>query len=205
MSKGRKGRSPDQIRKDRAEIARLYLRSWTQAEIGGQLGLSRQQVGYDLDAVRQEWLRSSLQDFNARKAEELARIDRLERQYWDAWDASCKDRQTSTTSQTTDPKGERVKAEVRTNEQSGDPRYLNGVQWCISKRCDILGLNAPQKVAPTNPEGDQEYAGGFSEADRLAILQRLYAAVGAGPGTPSADGQAAADGPLLGGSGPAAG
>jgi len=65
MSRARKGRSPDQIRKDRAEVARLYLEGRTQADIGAQLGLSRQQIGYDLGAVRQEWLRSSLVDFNA--------------------------------------------------------------------------------------------------------------------------------------------
>jgi hypothetical protein len=73
--RGRQARSPDQIRKDRAEIARLYLQRLTQAEIGQRLGLSRQQVGYDLNAVREEWLQSALVDFNAKKAEELARID----------------------------------------------------------------------------------------------------------------------------------
>jgi hypothetical protein len=88
MGRGRKGRSPDQIARDRAEIARLYLQRRTQAEIAAQPGMSRQQVGYDLGAVRQGWLESSLTDFNARKAEELARIDRLEREYWDAWQAS---------------------------------------------------------------------------------------------------------------------
>ena len=47
MPKGRKGRTPDQILKDREEIARLYLQRLTQREIGERLGLSRQQVGYD--------------------------------------------------------------------------------------------------------------------------------------------------------------
>jgi hypothetical protein len=110
MSKGRKGRSPDQIRRDRAEVARLYLQGWTQADIGARLGLSRQQIGYDLEAVRQEWLRSALVDFDAKKAEELAKIDRLEGEYWAAWEASKKERQSSTTEQTTDAEGERLKA-----------------------------------------------------------------------------------------------
>jgi Homeodomain-like domain len=81
MRKGRRGRSPDQIRKDRAEIARLYLQRMTQSDIGARLGLSRQQIGYDLEAVRQAWLQSSLMDFNTRKAEELTRIDALEREH----------------------------------------------------------------------------------------------------------------------------
>jgi Helix-turn-helix domain len=157
MSKGRKGRSPDQIRKDRAEIAALYLQGHTQRDIGVKLGLSRQQVGYDLDAVRREWLQSSLMDFNARKAEELARINRLEQHYWAAWEASKKERQTSTTEQTTGADGERLKAGIRKEEQTGEARYLAGVQWCISKRCEILGLDAPKKIAPTTPDGREPY------------------------------------------------
>jgi hypothetical protein len=163
MSKGRKGRSPDQIRRDRAEIARLYLQRRTQAEIGRQLGLSRQQVGYDLSAIRQEWLRSSLVDFDARKAEELARLDRLEREYWDAWEASKKERQTSVTEQTTAAEGERLRAGLRKEEQTGDPRYLAGVERCLEQRAKILGLFAPQKVAPTTPDGQEPYRLNFED------------------------------------------
>ena len=153
MSRGRKGRSPDQIRKDRAEVARLYLEGWTQADIGAQRGLSRQQIGYDLEAVRQEWLQSSLVDFNAKKAEELARIDKLEREYWSAWEASKQERQTSTTEQTTGAEGERLKAAIRKTDQTGDPRYLAGVERCIEQRCKLLGLNAPTETRLTGQGG----------------------------------------------------
>jgi hypothetical protein len=157
MSRGRKGRSPDQIRKDRVEIANLYLQRCTQAEIAGKLGLSRQQIGYDLKAIRAEWLQSSLMDFNQRKAEELAKIDRLEQVNWIAFEASKKERQTSTTEQVTDSEGERLKAAIRKEEQIGDPKYLAGIQWCINKRCEILGMNAPQKIAPTTPDGQEPF------------------------------------------------
>jgi hypothetical protein len=163
MSKGRKGRSPDQIRADRAEVARLYLAGHTQAEIGRQLSLSRQQIGYDLEAVRQDWLRSSLMDFNARKAEELAKIDHLEREYRDAWERSKTGQETTTTEQTTTPEGDRTKASIRKEEQHGDPRYLEGVRWCISKRCEILGLDAPKRVR----------VGGDSDAPPIRILDAM--------------------------------
>src|SRR5687767_9302737 len=113
MSRGRKGRSPDQIRKDRAEIASLYLKGWTQSDIGAKLGLSRQQIGYDLNAVREEWLRSAVMDFDAKKAEQLAKIDRLEREYWDAWQDSKKARECSVTEQTTGGDTDRLKASLR--------------------------------------------------------------------------------------------
>jgi hypothetical protein len=153
MSKGRKGRTPDQIRRDRAEVASLYLQGWTQADIGARLGLSRQQIGYDLGAIRQEWLQSSLVDFNAKKAEELAKIDRLEREYWSAWEASKKERQTSTTEQITDQGGERLRAGIRKEEQTGDPRYLAGVERCIEQRAKILGLHAPTETRLTGTGG----------------------------------------------------
>jgi hypothetical protein len=176
MSKGRKGRLPDQILKDREEIARLYLQRWTQAEIGQKLGLSRQQVGYDLGALRQEWLQSSLLDFTARKAEELARIDRLEREYWDAWDASKRERETSTTEQTRDDDGQRVKAAIRKVGQTGDPRYLAGVERCIEQRAKILGLNAPTETRLTGKDG-QAVAGTADVVKLLAAqLEQVHAA-----------------------------
>jgi hypothetical protein len=150
MSKGRKGRTPDQIRRDRAEIARLYLQRWTQADIGRKLGLSRQQVGYDLEAVRQEWLDSALTDFNARKAEELARIDRLELEYWAAW--------------------ERSKA-----DGAGDPRFLAGVERCIEQRAKILGLHAPTETRLTGKGGGPLV---FSLEDAVAADRELEEAEG---------------------------
>ena len=58
----------------------------------------------------------------------------------------------------------------------------------------LEGLYPPTKIAPTNPNGDQEYAGGLTDADRAAALQRLYAAVGARAGVATADGPSAAIG-----------
>jgi len=175
MSKGRKGRSADQIRNDRAEIARLYLQGWTQAQIGSKLGLSRQQIGYDLDVVRQEWLHSSLVDFNQKKAEELARIDILEREYWAAWQESKREWQTSSIEQVKDPRGDKLKAGIRNVAQTGDPRYLEGVRWCIAKRCEVLGLNAPQEIAPTMPDGQRPYQLIVKEMsdEELAFIERL--------------------------------
>jgi hypothetical protein len=47
--------------------AHLYLKRVTQAEIGAKLGLSRQQVGYDLEAIRREWLESLVSSMSARE------------------------------------------------------------------------------------------------------------------------------------------
>jgi hypothetical protein len=49
-------------------------------------------------------------------------------------------------------KGHQKKTE-REVESYGEPRFLQGVMTCINKRCDILGLNAPMKIAETTPDG----------------------------------------------------
>jgi hypothetical protein len=75
----------------------------------------------------------------------------------------------------------------------------------LQDEAKLEGLYPPQKIAPTNPDGDKEFSGGFTDADRLAALQRLHARVGQGDRGPPAGGGAAADRPLLGGPRPAVG
>jgi hypothetical protein len=62
----------------------------------------------------------------------------------------------------------------------------------LQDEAKLEGLYPPTKIAPTNPNGDQEYAGGLTDADRAAALQRLYATLGARPGAAPAGGDAAA-------------
>ena len=37
--------------------------------------------------------------------------------------------------------------------QAGDPRFLAGVQWCIERRCKIIGIDAPTKSELTGAGG----------------------------------------------------
>ena len=115
-------RSPDQVEADRAAIARRYLQGMTQAEIGAELAMTQQMVSYDLQVVRQRWRDSGLRDLDEAKTIELAKIDALEREYWDAWRAS------------------------KRPPATGTPAYLTGVQWCIDRRIKLLGLDAPDRV-----------------------------------------------------------
>jgi hypothetical protein len=132
-------RSKVQRENDLLKISQLYLSGSTQAEIASQLGVSQPQICYDLKDLRQTWLESSLVKVDEAKARELAKIDHLEREYWTAWDRSQKDRKI----QTTDADS---KTTLRTEEQSGEPRFLEGVRWCVNKRCEIFGIDAPKKI-----------------------------------------------------------
>src|SRR5581483_4024403 len=84
----------------RKAVAERYLRGETQWEIARTLGVSQGQVSRDLKAIRQEWLNSSVCNFNELKAREIAKVDELERTYWAAWEESKKTREVSTTEKT---------------------------------------------------------------------------------------------------------
>ena len=139
-----KRRSTAQRARDRRKIADLYLQGWLQADIAGFLGVSPSTISNDLKALQGAWLQSTLMDFDEAKARELAKVDRLEREYWEAWIHSCEDAETIR--QEGNPKKDPSRVIKTSKGQAGDPRFLQGVQWCIDKRCKIIGIDAPQKV-----------------------------------------------------------
>ena len=164
MSQGRKGRTEDEILRDRARIADLYLRGRKQWEIGQELGLSQQMVSYELGIIRKQWIESAVRDFDEAKGRELDRIDHLEREAWDGWERSKRHRlvsvsgieEKSTGSAADDrpaaPTETRTREETRKTDQVGDPRFLEKVAWCIDQRCKILGLHAAVRLKHSGDE-----------------------------------------------------
>jgi len=142
-------RSASELTRDRRRIADLYLSGWTQTAIAEEVGVSQATISGDLKALQKAWLASSLIDFGAAKSEALAKIDRLEREYWAAWEASKEDKETQTTEKAG---GEtpRSKAQIRREGQVGNPSFLSGVQWCIERRCKVLGIDAPTVIDLTS-------------------------------------------------------
>lgn len=138
-------RDPAQIARDRRRIADLYLRGALQSAIAAEVGVDQSTVSRDLKALHEEWLQSTLVDINEAKARELAKIDALEREYWAAWVRSQEDAVTETTETRTGIHGYDRNVTQRVG-QAGGAQYLAGVQWCISKRCQILGLDEPQRI-----------------------------------------------------------
>jgi hypothetical protein len=142
-------RSRLQREKDLVEISKLYFEGWPQRLIGDKLGLAQQQISYDLKALNKRWVESSLKNITDLKVRELAKIDNLEREYWEAWRRSTEDKEVDTTKaipDKEDPSMGRTKEKTQRREgQAGDPRFLAGVQWCINKRAEIIGLDAGVK------------------------------------------------------------
>ena len=139
------------IAERRAKISKMYLSGMAQFEISNETDISQQQISSDLKVLRKEWINSALIDFNEARSKELAKIDNLEIEYWDAWKKSKEDYEKSKRKYQDKQLKELNKEDVI---MTGDPRFLEGVRWCITKRCEIFGFNAVNKYDFTT-KGDK--------------------------------------------------
>jgi len=104
--------------------------------------VSQAQISMDVRTLQKRWVAAGLMDLTEAKARELAKIDELERTYWDAWEESKKARQVDTSGKT---EGGELRAQIRKETRDGNPAFLTGVGWCIDRRAKLLGLDAPTK------------------------------------------------------------
>ena len=136
-------------------VAARYLQGWTHAAIRNALNadyqargftgftISRQQVTYDIKKLTKRWLKSQLINIDKAKSRELARIDKLEEQAWDAWERSKLNAET-TIEQTGGKFG--PSTTQRTEGQVGNPAYLATVLKCVETRIKILGLEQSGEI-----------------------------------------------------------
>jgi len=103
-----------QIGNRRLQVARLYHQGFRrQVELAERVGVNRSTISRDLKVLREEWQASARAEIQDTVAEVLDEVQNLKREYWEAW--------------------------IRSQEKGkGDPRYLAGVQWCITKVCELL-------------------------------------------------------------------
>lgn len=155
-----------------ATVARMTLRGLTQTEIAAQLGYTQPKINSDIHLLRQKWKAFALRDTSIMQARELAKIQEVEKEFWVEWERSKQPKQITSTKRTNSNEDQgRTEAAVRNEEQTGDPRYLQGVLSCIEKRCQLLGLDAPLKIAPTDPTGTKEYHALTDDERRARILE----------------------------------
>jgi hypothetical protein len=148
-----KKRHPDEVRRDRELIARLYMQGRNQFEIAETISkqydftITQQQISSDLKVIRDRWLESSVRDFDTAKAEQLAKIDHMEFEAWQSWEKSKEVSKTVTRKQGGVNDGEVI---TKIETLSGNPAYLNIVDRCIERRCRLLGLDAELRYADVN-------------------------------------------------------
>jgi len=140
------------ISERRHRVADLYLKGAYQSKIAKELDISQQQVSHDLQILRRAWQMSALVSIDKITAKELAKIDKLEEEYWVAWERSKEDytQKSSKVKGSELGKDKKLKAEYleqlsKNIVQVGDPRFLAGVERCIKQRREIFGIDAPEK------------------------------------------------------------
>lgn len=143
----RRRRSKTERSRDANLAARMYLKGYSYDEIAVELGVSKSTVSRTLAPFLAEWDRQTRADVQEIKAREVARLDHLLLEYWEAWERSKKPQKSSTvrTGGAADDDSARrdTLATVRSTERNGDPRFLTGVQWVIDRRIKLYGLDEP--------------------------------------------------------------
>ncbi len=148
-----------QVEDQRKFTAQWYIQGVPQAEIGRRLAVTQQQVSYDLKVIQRRWNMDTAINLDAAKMRELAKLDELERVYWEGYHASQEPKKTTVTEREEVPIGQtgatvpRIRARVVTEEREGNPVFLGGVERCIEARRKLLGLDAPEKKELGGPGG----------------------------------------------------
>lgn len=144
-------RTPDQVERDRVEIAKRVLRGELQADIARDLGVSQQQVSYDLKIIRQRWKQAQLESMDARIAQTLAEINMVKQEAWKGWDSSRQVKETTTHEEGGGgDKGAWEKTSVKREVTSGNPAFLGQILECIKQRSILQGLPTELKYQDLN-------------------------------------------------------
>jgi predicted transcriptional regulator len=132
-----KKRTSDQIQSDRAKIASFMLRGYSQKQIADEMKMTEAMVSREVKELRKDWAESAKIDMNEALGQELARIDQIEKEAWEAWEESKKPTKREQQSVT---EGQAQKVSIVKNYRTGDPRYMNIITWCVEQRSRLLGL-----------------------------------------------------------------
>jgi hypothetical protein len=197
-------------------VASLYIRGKSQVEIAADVGVSQSTVCNDLNEVRRLWKASAMVDFDAKKEEQLAKIDEVEKKAWEAWERSCEDAEVrhrrrefirvevkSKSGRKTKGRGKvggahkmvpvKGVSEFTARGQVGDPRFLDQVMRCVETRVRILGLAAVEEKKPKGLDWDlltRELAAPIPDAIEMRLSE---GDIEVGPGGAVADSTPAAD------------
>jgi len=141
----------------------MYLHGYFMHEIAAELGVSRRQVGYDLQKLHKMWEEKAISTHEKMVQRTLARIDWLERQAYDQWILSLKGTPSSTTSYfETDEEGNPLPSRAVMHEAEdagrGDIQWWNAIARCAEMRVRVLERGTPLRMEIGEPGTDWDAA-----------------------------------------------
>jgi IS30 family transposase len=170
---------------DRAAIAELSLKGWTQIQIAQFLEIDQSTVSRDLSAIEKSWQESAQEDRAIAKQRELKRLALVEKELWDSWDISKRGQETTVEEvvrAVADAKGEgsaddrnRVRRSTRSAAPgAGNPRILAEILRVIHTRMELLGMKNQDvnngRTGPVEIPADLE---AMSDVELSALTQKL--------------------------------
>lgn len=151
--------------KRRADVARLVLEGHTLMEVAAKLGISYGCVWNDISFTRQVWRQQALDDVEQERERELSKLEAVEREALRGWMRSQENALSVQVKDTPDG-SETTKT---TKGQAGDHGFLGKIIDCHTRRCKILGLDAPTKIADTDKNGNDL----TPDQHRSRLIERL--------------------------------
>jgi hypothetical protein len=151
----------NEIKRRRLKVAMMYTEGLTLGQIADKLEVAEGTITKDMRDIRAYWLEKASLEMSERKAEELAKLDRVESEAWAAWQRSKESKTTISEKfedmRAPEPDDEEYRAkkrkggkpvyvpfkkitEKKTGERDGDPRYLEVIERCVTMRLRVLGM-----------------------------------------------------------------
>lgn len=163
-----RGRRKNEVETDRQIIMPLYFKGHTLRDIAARCTATTGRYVSHI-TVRAD-IKNMLKDFRRERNDmieynltiELEKINVLELEYWQGWEKSKTDKwHKSIKRRESSGNKSNIYTEQSKTEMvnMGDPRYLEGVQWCIATRCKLLGIEAPKRVDVTTAGEKIEFKG----------------------------------------------
>lgn len=160
-------RTPQQMEHDRSFISKYYLRGYSYRDIAKIINeeLIKVEAGYalteasvynDIKIIQIEWKRERFESIEEYMQMELRKLDKIETELWDAWEASKqgKRRVKIRGGQLTGKESEAAGGTLqnRINESSaGDPKFLDLLLEVQNRRAKLLGYDIPVKPVFDKP------------------------------------------------------
>lgn len=139
----------------------MSLRGKTQYEIAEIVGVTRWTVYHDLVEIHNSWIEKCVQAAQHQMAVEIAKIDHVEAELWQAWERSCQSREVSGAEKRQRPgSADASKSFVRKEMRDGNPKFMDGIMRCVEMRCKLFGLLRP--VPPEDTDQNAAVAAGAS-------------------------------------------
>lgn len=158
---GRSTKKQAEIARRQLKVSGMYLKGFSQTQIAIKMKVSQAAISKDIHAMMDQWRADSQSNIEDKLLIELAKIDKLETVFWDAWYRSLRKTKDITQAIESEPtiKGKndgtldpvyekamkivKVTDTKRENTPLGEVRFLAGVEWCIEARCKLLHISAP--------------------------------------------------------------